>query len=132
MSQTSSGTLPRLNVTSLSQYVRLENCDRFLRLRLRQDEERALLKRWNLTIQPLTPLLQESGAQFEREIMAHIAGHGESLVNDEKLAIGDMKGAVVTIPEDGNLPPLAACRRACVSGSSLWYTVSLSEPPFST
>ena len=51
MSQTSSSTLPRLNVTSLSQYVRLESCDRFLR----QDEERALLKRRNLTIQPLAP-----------------------------------------------------------------------------
>jgi len=51
MSRTSSSTLPRPNVTSLSQYVRLESCDRFLR----QDEERALLKRWNLTIQPLAP-----------------------------------------------------------------------------
>ena len=47
----------RLNVTSLSQYVRLQNCDRFLRFRLRPDEERALRKKWNITIQPLTPLL---------------------------------------------------------------------------
>jgi len=51
MSQTSSSTLLPLNVTGLSQYVRLENCDRFLR----QDEEWALLKRRNLTIQPLAP-----------------------------------------------------------------------------
>jgi len=51
MSETSSGTLPPLNVTGLSQYLRLESCDRFLR----QDEEWALLKRRNLTIQPLAP-----------------------------------------------------------------------------
>jgi hypothetical protein len=42
----------RLNVTSLSQYVRLNNCDRFLRLQLREDERKALLRRWGLTIQP--------------------------------------------------------------------------------
>jgi len=51
MSQTSSSTLLPLNVTGLSQYVRLENCDRFLR----QDEEWALLKRRNRIIQPLAP-----------------------------------------------------------------------------
>ena len=74
---------PTLNVTSLSQYVRLENCDRFLRLRLRRDEEKALLKRWNLTIQPLTPLLKEAGFEFERQVGDAIAAGGEQVVDLE-------------------------------------------------
>ena len=218
MPQTSSGALPRLNVTSLSQYVRLENCDRFLRLRLRPDEERALLKRWNLTLQPLTPLLQESGAQFEREIMARIAGHGEvvidldgqdvtataaalrqirqptillqpsveaplgnylchgradvirlerdrkgalrvmiadikatrhermehrlqvatyahilrSMAGDERLVIDDMRGAVVIIPEDGNLPPLDSSTPTFDLGTYLTILERLAIAPDST
>lgn len=71
----------RLSVTSLSQYVRLENCDRFLRLRLRPDEEKALLKRWNLTIQPLTPLLRDAGAAFERRVSESLARRGELVVD---------------------------------------------------
>ena len=63
---------PPINVTTLSQYVRLRNCDRFLRFRLRGDEERAMRRRWGLTIQPLTPLLEESGAAFERAVEAWI------------------------------------------------------------
>ena len=73
--------LPRLSVTSLSQYVRLENCERFLRLRLRPDEERAMLKKWGLTIQPLTPLLRESGTEFERNVAVQIAEQGEQVVD---------------------------------------------------
>jgi len=72
--------LPRLSATSLSQYVRLENCERFLRFRLRPDEEKAMLERWGLTIQPLTPLLKEAGAEFEREVAEQVAVRGEDVV----------------------------------------------------
>ncbi len=72
---------PRLSVTSLSQYIRLENCDRYLRFRLRPDEEKALLKKWGLTIQPLTPLLQDSGASFEEDVAGQIAARGERVVD---------------------------------------------------
>ena len=81
--------LPRLSVTSISQYVRLENCERFLRFRLRPDEAKALLKRWGLTIQPLTPLLKDSGAEFERDVARQIARDGEELVEvDPKAVVG--------------------------------------------
>ncbi|MEA3375404.1 MAG: PD-(D/E)XK nuclease family protein [Chloroflexota bacterium] len=73
-------SLPRLSATSPSQYVRLENCERFLRFRLRPDEERAMLESWGLTIQPLTPLLKEAGAEFEREVAEQVAGRGEEAV----------------------------------------------------
>ena len=68
MKHTSGVILPRLSVISLSQYVRLENRERFLRFRLRGDDEKAMLRKWDLTIQPLTPLLRESGSEFERNV----------------------------------------------------------------
>lgn len=71
----------RLSVTSLSQYVRLQNCDRFLRFRLSPADERRLQDRWNLTIQPLTPLLKESGFEFERQIGQEIAALGEQVLD---------------------------------------------------
>ncbi len=70
----------RLGATSLSQYVRLENCERFLRFRLRPEEAKAMLKRWDLTIQPLTPLLEEAGAAFERDVAVQVAAGGEDVV----------------------------------------------------
>lgn len=87
MKQTINTTLPRLNATSLSQYVRLENCERFLRFRLRHDEEKAMLKRWGLTIQPLTPLLKESGFEFERSVTEQIASRGEPVVDLDKQGV---------------------------------------------
>lgn len=83
MSEASEESLPRLSVTSLSQYVRLENCERFLRFRLRSDEQRAMLDKWGLTIQPLTRLLKEAGTEFERNVAERIAARGEEVVDLE-------------------------------------------------
>ena len=70
-----------LNPTSLAQYIRFENCDRFLRFRLNPDDEKRLLKKWGLTIQPLTPLLEASGADFEEDVASQIAQAGEDVVD---------------------------------------------------
>lgn len=84
MTRFSEPSTPRLNVTSLSQYVRLQNCDRFLRFRLCRDDERRLRQKWNITIQPLTPLLKESGLEFERQVGQQIAARGEHVVDLER------------------------------------------------
>lgn len=73
--------LNRLSPTSLAQYIKLDNCDRFLRFRMNPEDEKRLLRRWNLTIQPLTPLLKEEGAAFEARVAEQIAGQGETVVN---------------------------------------------------
>lgn len=70
-----------INPTSLAQYIRFDNCDRFLRFRLSPEDERYFLRKWNLTIQPLTPLLQEAGADFELNVGEHIAGRGEQVID---------------------------------------------------
>lgn len=73
--------LIRLNPTSLAQYIRFENCDRFLRFRLVPADADRLMHRWGLTIQPLTPLLKESGADFEADVASRIAGQGETVID---------------------------------------------------
>ena len=51
--------LESLGVTSLSQYVKMQNCDRFLRFRLAAHEDRALRAKWSVEIQPIGKLLVE-------------------------------------------------------------------------
>lgn len=72
---------PNLSPTTLAQFVRLENCDRFLRFRLVPEDAERLQRKWNLTIQPLTPLLRESGAEFEQDIAARLAARGEKVID---------------------------------------------------
>ncbi|MFN8469235.1 MAG: AAA domain-containing protein [Caldilineaceae bacterium] len=78
-------------MTSLSQYIKQQNCDRYLRFRLRRDEEKALTDKWGVTIQPLTPLLKEEGLDFESKVVAHIAADGGRVVDldgqDESLTM---------------------------------------------
>lgn len=52
-----------------------------MRFRLRPDEERRMLERWGLTIQPLTPLLKESGSEFEKDVVEQIQRGGERVID---------------------------------------------------
>lgn len=76
-------SLYKINPTSLAQYIRFECCDRFLRFRLHRDEEKTYLEKWNLTAQPLTPLLQDLGLSFEKSVIQQIAQQGEDVINLE-------------------------------------------------
>ena len=78
----------RLSPTSLSQYVRLENCERYLRFRLVPEDDERLEKKWSLTIQPLTPLLQESGQDFEQDILERVLLPGDNAVDLDKKDVG--------------------------------------------
>lgn len=70
-----------LGVTSLSQYIRNNNCQRFLRFRLCPDEQKAMEERWGITVQPLTPLLREEGLSFETKVTSSLKGQGELVVD---------------------------------------------------
>jgi len=72
-----------LGVTSLSQFIRLQNCERFLRFRLFPQEMQAFLDRWNLTIQPLTPLLEDAGSKFEEQVEAFLSKTGDEVIRLE-------------------------------------------------
>ena len=71
----------KVSVTSLSQYIRLDNCDRYLKFRIQPIHERALGNRYGVTIQPLTPLLEEEGKRFEEEVEAALRARGERVVS---------------------------------------------------
>ncbi len=70
-----------LSVTGLSQYVRLQNCERFLRFRLYPKEAKNLQEKWGLSFQPLTPLLEDSGLKFEKAIERQIEQIGEPVLD---------------------------------------------------
>lgn len=72
-----------LSITSISQFIRLQNCERYLRFRLFPNEAKEFLDRWNLTIQPLTPLLEDSGARFEKAVERFLESTGEVVIDLE-------------------------------------------------
>lgn len=86
-----------ISPTSIAQYIRLENCDRYLRFRLKSDDLHRMLKRWNLTEQPLTPLLEASGAAFEENVAERIAAHGEQVIDLNETKVEDTISALQAI-----------------------------------
>src|SRR5947209_4613438 len=64
-----------ISATTLSHYVRLERCQRYLRLSLHSDEMRALTTRHrDLGIErpPLAPTLRASGRYWEEAVVASL------------------------------------------------------------
>jgi hypothetical protein len=73
---TTPGTPERpLSATRLAQYVTARGrCERYLRLALFPSEGHALMQRYGVTPEALSPLLAEAGSVFEREAVAELAG----------------------------------------------------------
>lgn len=71
----------RLNPTVLSQYIKFSNCERFLRFSLCRHDADEYLEKWGITEQPLTPLLSESGIDFESDVIQKIIPPGTQLVD---------------------------------------------------
>ncbi len=58
----------RLTPTDVSQFVRLEQCERFLRFRLAERAGQKFMDEYHVTPQRITPLLSLSGHEFEEGI----------------------------------------------------------------
>lgn len=77
---------PHLTPTGLSQYVALDNCDRYLRFYVHQGETQNLTKRLAKSVelvdtpwqpfQPLSPLLSEIGEKTEQGMIAQLQKQG--------------------------------------------------------
>jgi hypothetical protein len=62
-----------ISPTDISQFVRLEQCERYLRLRLRERAEgQAFLTDYDVAPQQVSPILTRSGATFEAEVEAEV------------------------------------------------------------
>ena len=65
-----------------------------------KDEEKALLQRWALTIQPLTPLVKDAGAEFEAAFEEQLVAGGETVVDmDDEFALRSHTRAVAAEDE---------------------------------
>src|SRR5579885_3134769 len=58
----------RISPTDVSQFIRLEQCHRFLRFRLAERACQRFMGAYDVTPQRITPLLTRSGRQFEQAI----------------------------------------------------------------
>ena len=64
----------KITPTDLSQYVRLDRCERFLRLRLHErNDGRGFLKQAGVTAEAIPAILTRSGLAFEQAMLAQIA-----------------------------------------------------------
>ena len=69
-----SGTSPRISPTVVSQFVRLDQCRRYLRLALHERSfGPGFLHDYGVTAQPIQPLLTRAGAEFEERVEADAA-----------------------------------------------------------
>src|SRR5438477_6636382 len=65
----------RLTPTDVSQFVRLEQCERFLRFRLAERAGQKFMEDYDVTPQRITPLLSLSGHEFEDGIEESLGSH---------------------------------------------------------
>ena len=65
----------RLTPTDVSQFVRLDQCERFLRFRLVERAGQDFMKEYDVNPQRITPLLSLSGHDFEEGVEAELGKH---------------------------------------------------------
>jgi len=58
----------RISPTNISQFVRLEQCERYLRFRLAERSGQTFMREYDVTPQRITPLLSLSGLEFEDSV----------------------------------------------------------------
>src|SRR5947208_748918 len=63
----------RLTPTDISQFIRLRQCERFLRLRLAERAGQRFMEAYGVGPQRIAPLLTLSGSQFEQQSEAAAA-----------------------------------------------------------
>ena len=69
----------RLTPTDVSQFVRLDQCERFLRFRLAERAGQDFMKEYDVNPQRITPLLSLSGHDFEEGVEAELGKHFKTI-----------------------------------------------------
>jgi hypothetical protein len=77
----------RLTPTDVSQFVRLEQCERYLRFRLAERAGQKFMEQYDVTPQRITPLLSLSGSTFETGIEADLGKRFRSVQFAAKYAL---------------------------------------------
>src|SRR5207253_8919347 len=79
----------RLTPTDVSQFVRLEQCERFLRFRLAERAGQKFMEEYDVNPQRITPLLTLSGHEFEDSVEKALRQHFTSINYAEQSAAHD-------------------------------------------
>ncbi|MBA4190613.1 MAG: DNA helicase [Planctomycetaceae bacterium] len=66
----------RLTPTDVTRFVRLEQCERFLRLRLAERSGQKFMEQYGVGVQRLAPLLSLSGSTFEQDVEKDLTAKG--------------------------------------------------------
>ncbi len=66
----------RLTPTDVTRFVRLEQCERFLRFRLAERGGQKFMEQYGVGVQRLAPLLSLSGSTFEQDVETDLAAKG--------------------------------------------------------
>src|SRR3954452_4765300 len=74
----------RLTPTDVSSFVRLEQCERYLRFRLAERAGQRFMDDYGVTPQRISPLLSLSGRSFEEGVEKAVAGRCRSVHYAEK------------------------------------------------
>lgn len=69
----------RLTPTDVTRFVRLEQCERFLRFRLAERGGQKFMEPYGVSVQRLTPLLSLSGSTFETDVEKDLAARGRCI-----------------------------------------------------
>jgi hypothetical protein len=103
----------RLTPTDVSQFVRLEQCERFLRFRLAERGGQTFMEDYDVTPQRITPLLSLSGREFEEEIEKSLRLKFSTINYAEKSAAHDRR--------DNNLEVIEEARKLAPGQSVLLF-----------
>src|SRR3954454_16959677 len=76
----------RISPTDISQFVRLDQCERYLRFRLAERDGQKFMRAYDVTPQRITPLLTLAGLEFEETIEREIRRSFRSIHFAEKAA----------------------------------------------
>src|SRR3984893_9467269 len=79
----------RLTPTDVTQFVRFEQCERFLRFRLAERAGQKFMKEYDVNPQRITPLLSLSGHDFEEDIEKSLSKRFTTINYAEKSAAHD-------------------------------------------
>lgn len=109
--------LDQLAPTTLSQFIRLDACQRFLHFKLHPGTTEALRQRYDVHKPPISPLLKQAGQRFEDEIIAALRARHPVV----DLAEQPTEATVAALAEVGR-EPLILYQAALDGQIGTWYS----------
>lgn len=96
--------IDQLAPTVLSQFIRLDACQRYLHFKLHPQTTQALQERYGAVHRPLSPLLKQAGQRFEDEVIATLGAQHRVI----ELAGKEATATLAALAEVGREPVILA------------------------